>query len=394
MAARDSTGTSIPAETVAALRPAQGRLVDSIVAAVRAENQVYADVLDSPEGMGIRLGTEHALKSFLDALERGERPASGTADVWRRLGESEFEAGRSLESVRAAWRTGTLAAWRGAAELAAEAGIPAPTVIALAEAIFVFTDELGTDVIEGYVRAQSDEAGDRERRRRRLASLLLDPSVQDPKAIARAAELARWRVPQELAALALAGDSPGPVARGLDVDVLAGADGDGAFIVIPDPDGPGRAATIRRAVGAADAALGPTVPLSEAHRSLRWARLTLALVDRSAVPSEHPTRAQDHLAALIVNRDEELACAIVAERLAALEGLRERERERLLQTLASWLAHQRHIPSVAAELQVHPQTVRYRINKLTELLGDALERPEGRFELELALRAAGYAGSA
>ena len=63
------------------------------------------------------------------------------------------------------------------------------------------------------------------------------------------------------------------------------------------------------------------------------------------------------------------------------------ERERLLETLGAWLAHQRHTPRIAAELHVHPQTVRYRIGKLRELLGDALETPDGRFELELALRA-------
>jgi hypothetical protein len=389
---REATDPPIPAETVAALRPALGQLVDSIVAAVRAENPAYAEVLESPEGMAIRLGTEQAVKSFLDAIERGERPARETAETWQRLGEAEFEAGRSLEALRAAWRTGTLAAWRGAADLAAEAGVPTPTVIALAEAIFVFTDELGTDVIEGYVRSQSDEAGDRERRRRRLVSLLLE-AAHDQKAIARAAELARWPVPRELALLALPGDNPGPVARRLDVDVLAGADGDGAFIVIGDPDGPGRAATIKRAVGAAATALGPTVPPRDALRSLRWARLTLALIDSGAVPSERPTRAADHLATLIVNQDGELARALVSERLAPLENLRERERARLLSTLASWLGHQRHIPSVAAELHVHPQTVRYRINKLSGLLGDALERPERRFELELALRASGYAGS-
>ncbi len=72
--------------------------------------------------------------------------------MWRRLGEAEFQAGRSLEALRAAWRTGTRAAWRGAAEVGAAAGVPTPTVIALAEAIFVYADELGTDVVEGYLR--------------------------------------------------------------------------------------------------------------------------------------------------------------------------------------------------------------------------------------------------
>jgi DNA-binding PucR family transcriptional regulator len=63
------------------------------------------------------------------------------------------------------------------------------------------------------------------------------------------------------------------------------------------------------------------------------------------------------------------------------------ERDRLLETLGAWLSHQRHTPRIATELHVHPQTVRYRIAKLRELLGDALETAEGRFELELALRA-------
>ena len=43
---------------------------------------------------------------------------------------------------------------------------------------------------------------------------------------------------------------------------------------------------------------------------------------------------------------------------------------------------------MAAALDVHPQTVRYRLKQLRELFGPALEDPEARFELSLALRAA------
>ncbi|NCD20800.1 MAG: PucR family transcriptional regulator, partial [Actinobacteria bacterium] len=42
---------------------------------------------------------------------------------------------------------------------------------------------------------------------------------------------------------------------------------------------------------------------------------------------------------------------------------------------------------IAAELNVHRQTVGYRVNQLRELFGEDLEDPEVRFELELALRA-------
>jgi hypothetical protein len=377
----------LPPETVAAVRAALGSLVDGIVEAIRAHNPVYAPVLGSPEGIGIRLGIEQAIKSFLEAVERGERPAGETGEVWRRLGEAEFQAGRSLEALRAAWRTGTRAAWRGAANLAATAGVPPPILIALAEAIFVYTDELATDVVEGYLRMQSDEAGERERRRRRLATLLLDAEVHDPEAVERAAELARWPLPRTLAVLALDSDTPGAISRRLDMDALVGGDVAGACLVLPDPDGPSRAAALERAVGGSAAALGPTVAPREAHRSLRWARLTLELVKQGALSAGRPTRAADHLATVILLHDQEMAGALASERLAPLEALPPAERDRLLATLEAWLAHQRHTPAVAAELHVHSQTVRYRTRKLRELLGDALDTADGRFELELALRA-------
>jgi DNA-binding PucR family transcriptional regulator len=42
---------------------------------------------------------------------------------------------------------------------------------------------------------------------------------------------------------------------------------------------------------------------------------------------------------------------------------------------------------MARELHVHPQTARYRVARLRELLGAQLDDPDARFELEVALRA-------
>ncbi len=386
MATEPWRAVPLPPETVDAIRPAVAQLGEGILAAVRVANPVYAEVLGSPEGVGIRLGIDQAIKSFLDAIERGERPSAETGETWRRLGEAEFQAGRSLDALREAFRTGVRAAWRLAAELGNEAGIPIPMVISLVEAIFIYADELTNDVVEGHLRMQSDEAGERDRRRRRLAALLLDVELHDPETIERAAELARWSVPQSLAVLALTGDSPASVLRRLDVEVLAGTDQEGAFLVITDPDGPGRAARLRAALGGTVAALGPTVAPREAHRSLRWARKLLALTQSNAIAPSQPIAARDHLAEMILLGDEELALAFVAARLAPLLELPGGERERLLETLTAWLDHQRHTPGIAAELHVHPQTVRYRVVKLRELLGDTLDTANGRFELEMALR--------
>ncbi len=66
---------------------------------------------------------------------------------------------------------------------------------------------------------------------------------------------------------------------------------------------------------------------------------------------------------------------------------------RAVDDLHAWLREQGRTEAVARELHVHPQTVRYRLARLRELFGDVLERPDGRFELEVALRAgARYTG--
>ncbi|MBA3299308.1 MAG: helix-turn-helix domain-containing protein, partial [Thermoleophilaceae bacterium] len=57
-------------------------------------------------------------------------------------------------------------------------------------------------------------------------------------------------------------------------------------------------------------------------------------------------------------------------------------------TLLEWLRHRGRTELVAESLHVHPQTVRYRLARLRELYGERLENPDGRFELELALRSA------
>jgi DNA-binding PucR family transcriptional regulator len=129
------------------------------------------------------------------------------------------------------------------------------------------------------------------------------------------------------------------------------------------------------------------VSLHDAAESLRWARLTLVLAERGVIAREGPTRTVDHLGTVIALQDEGLARALIDKRLAALRALPAAERDRLIETLAGWIDHQRHTPRVAEDLHVHQQTVRYRIARLRELVGDALDTPSGRFELALALRA-------
>ena len=98
--------------------------------------------------------------------------------------------------------------------------------------------------------------------------------------------------------------------------------------------------------------------------------------------------ADDHLATLLLGADRALGAELAHARLAPLAELTDNQRERMTETLRAWLDRPGQVQAVAATLGVHPQTVRYRLNRLRELFGERLEDPDARFELSLALRVA------
>ena len=55
-------------------------------------------------------------------------------------------------------------------------------------------------------------------------------------------------------------------------------------------------------------------------------------------------------------------------------------------TALAYVQQQGNAAGMARALHIHPQTARYRINGLRKLLGDQLDDPGARFELEAALR--------
>ena len=73
--------------------------------------------------------------------------------------------------------------------------------------------------------------------------------------------------------------------------------------------------------------------------------------------------------------------------LEPLAQLRPNAALRLELTLRSWLLHQGRRDAVAADLMVHPQTVRYRVTQLRDLYGERLLDPTMIFELVVALGA-------
>ena len=88
----------------------------------------------------------------------------------------------------------------------------------------------------------------------------------------------------------------------------------------------------------------------------------------------------------MVRGESLLTAEILGELDARLVAETAQSGARLRQTLLAWLRHDGSVPGAAGELHVHAQTVRYRMARLRELLGELLDDPDRRFELEYALR--------
>lgn len=378
----DQPWHELPPRIARVLRPVLAEVTDEMIEAVRTV-PAYARPLEGPFGEGIRAGVQEALRHFLGEIEAGGPVVR--ADVYRTLGRGEMRAGRSLDSLLSAYRLGARVAWRRFAAAGVAAGLEPETLYLLAESIFAYIDVLSAESVEGYALEQSAAAGEAEHRRRRLVRMLLRDPPLEPATIELAVNEADWQLPRRLAILAIAGERRAAAASRLVADAISETVGELTCAVIPDPDGPGRRATIERAIreAGATAGLGTTVEWPDAALSFARARAALELCD----PERRLVAASEWTGELLLRGNPQLLAELASDRLAPLSGLAAGSRTRLTDTLSVWLAEQGRLAAVAQRLGIHPQTARYRLARLRELFGAALDDPDQRFWLELALRA-------
>jgi hypothetical protein len=361
-----------------AIRPLLPALADEIVVAV-GSIPAYQRPLEGDFGVGVRAGVEAALTHLVLEIEAGGPvPRS---DVYRRLGRGEMRAGRSLDALLSAYRAGARVTWRRVAQACEARGIEPRTLYLLAESIFAYIDMLSAESAEGYALEQTRSAGEREMSRRRLVRLLVREPPAELEMVELAAREAGWELPRQLAAVAI--QVQAGTALALPAGAIAERIGEILCAIVPDPLAPGRQAQIEAVLRRAGvrAGIGTSVAWRQAGLSFARARAALALAGAQTLVS-----AAEHTGELLLAADPVLAAEFTAARLAPLAELSAAGRERLSVTLAAWLDEQGRLAAVGARLGVHPQTVRYRLERLRELFGEQLDDPEARFWLALALR--------
>ena len=381
----------VPTELGALLVEAIPSIADELVDVLGPAIPAYR-TLEGPFGRDVIQAVADALHDFARVIEHRPPTLGAGRALYVAVGERWWRSGRSLDDLQGGYHLGARVVWRRMAAVATQAGAEAATVAVLADALFAYLDEIAAVTVEGFVAAQAAAAGEVERRRQHLVATLIAETPPDRATLERTALDAAWTLPRTLALVAIAPGHGGLRDRRLPAGVLVGVTGGAGCLVLPDPDGPGRRRQLTLALAGLPAALGPTVEVDHGARS--WARALslwrLIAADRIR-PADGATgqlhAAEDHLLELLLAEDPTLVEDLGRLRLAPIAALPPGSQERLESTLLSYLRHRGNGPRMATDLCVHPQTVRYRLARLREHFGDALDDPEARFELEVVLRA-------
>jgi len=89
---------------------------------------------------------------------------------------------------------------------------------------------------------------------------------------------------------------------------------------------------------------------------------------------------------LAADTDETRVRRFVDTWLGEIESYDVEHAAELVHTLGEWLRDPRSLRATADRLHIHPNTLKYRLHRITELTGRDIHDPEERFNLELACR--------
>ncbi|RST12501.1 PucR family transcriptional regulator [Streptomyces sp. WAC05374] len=376
----------LPQEFAALIRPELPSLIQEIGIEVTRAYPEYARLLNGPYGQAIRRGVEQNISAFVDQVASPSAPTTLRDEMCRRFGRFEAYEGRSLETLQGAYRLGARVALRRAKKVGRRYHLSPTLMLSFADALFAYIDELEALTREGYLQVRAEAVEQPDALRRRLLHLILAAPPAPRTAVTELAEQTGWPLPDRVTLVALRSPAGAPRAK-VDNDVLLDPADPQPHLLFPGEVDDARRRMLEAAFPAARAAVGLTVPTASAADSLRWARRVLELIDTGVIEDAPLTFCADHLLTLWLLADPGLVDQLAERQLAPLAGLTPTRRNRLVETLRTWLETRGTAAQMGELLDVHPQTVRYRMRTLEARFGGRLTAPRTRFATEAVLRA-------
>ncbi|WP_170201394.1 helix-turn-helix domain-containing protein [Actinocorallia herbida] len=371
------------------IRPQLASLAVDVIAAMGEQVPGLGELLGRQAGQGARQNFVDVFEECVEGAISGGPDAQGQARrIHRAFVTQVFLAGHTLGTLLAACQVAARVVWNRLSVAGQETGAAPTDMYLLARVMFDRLEHLSAVSTEIFERLGEDPLNVMKERRLALIKALVGEGVSDGRPVPDLAREAAWRLPETLACVAL-GPRPGDARTlfGLTPDVLLDVERPDPYLLVPAPDLPGRKAMFEQCLGGITHALGPSVPYTDGAVSLRLARRALVLADEGMIqPDGDCIRCDDHLATLHLLADDDCARLLVDRTLNAFADVSDKRLTPLLETLLALLTRGSSAPEIAEHLNVHPQTVRYRIRQIENYCGISLNDPQWRIETQLALR--------
>jgi len=374
--------SKVDPSAAAALVERIDEVVDELALGVTASIPVLAATENAKLGRDVREAVRVAIGRFASLLGTSDPALTPEVrEVFVGLGAGEAREDRGTDVLLAALRIASRLLLRTAVDaLGRHRPVSADEAVVLADAVNAFLDELVAATTDGYALQVRELAGERDRRRHRLAELLLGGGAAE-SVVADAAAAVGWSRLGRVAPVLLPAEEAREARFRFGSDGVVVERGEDVVAIVRDGSRLDRGQLTSRLRGRG-AVVGPTGPWADLPEAVRLTELTARLVRRGGT---EPIFVDDHLATLALKGEPAALAALSSRWLAPFSTLPEAQGRPLLVTLYSWLRHWGARAAVAEELFVHPQTVSYRIKRARWLVGPDLDDPRARFELLLVL---------
>ncbi|WP_395109930.1 helix-turn-helix domain-containing protein [Actinomadura sp. SCN-SB] len=331
-----------------------------------------------------RRDAHETVRHFVDSVLSPATDWRPLREIYARVGAHEARAGRSLDGLHAAIQSCGQVASRRFIRDTRRHGWSLRVLEHLNDSLFLFLEEIASAAARGHASVRENAVSNEEQCRRRLRDLLVADPPCAQEVVTRLIAPAGWCEPRTIAAVALP-PQPEGAKPFLPPTVLADLTADQPYLVVPDPDGPRNRSDLLKLLNGHVAAIGPTVGLTEGAMSLRWARYLLELMNENLVDATGPARCADHIPLIVAHQGGDLLRLVVDGHLRPLMSIPPARRSVLARTLLEYIKCSGNAVATAERLDIHEQTVRYRIRRLETILGEVLPQPDRHAETLLAL---------
>jgi PucR C-terminal helix-turn-helix domain/GGDEF-like domain len=364
-ARRVPAANRVDPETVARIERSLGTLGTAAIGAMD-ERLPWFPGMTAEHRSWLGLVAQAGIASFVDWLKHPERRGPAATEVF---GTAPRELARAVSLQRAVEMVRVII---DVVESQVDTLAPPGGEAELREAVLVYAREIAFSAAQVYARtAEARGAWDA-----RLEALVVDSLVrgEGQESLNSWASALNWSSsPVSVIAGMTGSDDPEPVidelraaARRARLDLLAGVQGSRLIVVLGGTDDPMTAAEkLAGLFGQGPLVTGPAVKdLRAAHASARAALAGLRVV--SAWPdAPRPVSSDELLPERALDGDADAVRLLIARAYQPLLA----GGTALLDTLTTYLEQGSSLEATARMLFVHPNTVRYRLRRVTELTG-------------------------